>query len=227
MLKKLLLNNKTIPVPVPVRTLGEAVHWIETTLVPEGHTLTRIVLDGRVVSSGLSNQTASGPCIPDNLLKTGLGESSKLEILVDSPSDLAIQALDAVHNLASVILSGLKPAAVTLWQARPNERQTEVETVAADLRLVLDLLGHLAGLVDSAHADAAPLQGIATLMSRVETSLQMAKANSDWKGCARILLNRVEPLLKDLVVEADSMQVRVLATRGGTHPAWAADAGRG
>jgi len=224
MLKKLLLNNRTLPVPVPLRTLAEALSWVESALVPPGHTLTRVVLNGRVICSGL----AEAGSLPLADAGQRLDERTRLEILVDSPVDLSIQALDAIHNLASVVLGTLKPLAVGLWQSKPIDRQPEVETVRGDLRLVLDLMNHLFGLVDAGNADAAALQGIATMLARVETGLQMARANSDWRGVAKILLNRLEPLLKELVVEADSMQVRVLASRpaqGGRTGALAADSG--
>ncbi len=39
----------------------------------------------------------------------------------------------------------------------------------------------------------------------------MAKANSDWKGCAKLLLNRLEPLLKDLTNETESLQIHLMA----------------
>jgi len=208
MLKKILINQKLIPVPVPLKTMREALEWVENTLIRPGQSITRVTLNGRSISGErLENRSASE-------LSSNLDDKSKLEFQVDTPADLAIQTLEAIHNLAAVVLGGLKAQAVTCWQARPNERPPEVETVHGDVVLMLDLLEHLRGLVDESGADMAALSGIATMMNRVEVGIGMAKSNSDWKACARLLLNRLEPLLKDLVAESETLQIKILATRG-------------
>ena len=89
MLKKVIVNNKKVPVPVPVRTIDEALRWIEATLVPAGHTITRVALDDRVLGEHDSDGDLGG--LP-------LNAESKLEVQIDSPVDLAIQTLDAMRN---------------------------------------------------------------------------------------------------------------------------------
>lgn len=208
MLKRVLINNKKVPVPVPVRTLDDALRWVEETLVPAGHTITRIALDDRVLTGSEPDPAVRGD--------TPLGEESRLEIQIDSPAELTIQTLDAIRNLASIILSALKPLAVECWQARGTLRPSELDAATNDAQLLLDLIDHVAGLVDRHHVEAAAIQGIAGVLKRSVVGLNMARANSDWKGSAKILLNKVEPLLKDLVMEAETMHVRIatLATQG-------------
>ena len=218
MLKKVMVNQKLIPVPVPLRTMHEALDWVERTLVKEGQSVTRATLNGKSIS-GERLELRSAP-----ELMTVLDGRSKLEFQVDTPTDLAVQALDAIHNLSAVVLGGLKAQAVQIWQAKPSERPADVETVHGDVMLMLDLLDHLQGLVDEKVADPAPLCGISAMIKRVEIGIGMAKSNSDWKACARLLLNKLEPLLKDLVAESETMQVRILATRG-FHGAFAAEQG--
>jgi len=218
MLKKIMVNQKLIPVPVPLKTMREALDWVERTLIKPGQSITRVTLNGKSLSGErLERRNASE-------LSSSLDDKSKLEFQIDTPTDLAIQTLDAIHNLAAVVLGGLKAQAVSFWQARPNEQPAEVATIHGDIILMLDLLEHLNGLVDTKAADTAALGGIATMMKRIETGIGMAKANSDWKACARLLLNRLEPLLKDLVAESETLQVRILATRG-LHGALAAEQG--
>lgn len=207
MLKRVFINSKKVPVPVPVRTLGEALRWVEETLVPAGHQVTRVALDDRVL--GDAAQSAE-------LEDTLLGPESRLEIQIDSPVDLTVQTLDAMRNLASVILSGLKMLAVECWQAKSSVKPAELDSVSGDLELILDLLDHVAGLVDPRHVESAAIQGIQVMLKRAALGLDMAKSNSDWKACARLLLNRLEPLLKDLVAESETLQLRILTTSGGT-----------
>jgi hypothetical protein len=202
MLKRIIINQKKVPVPVPILTLGEAVRWVEATLVPQGHTITRVALNDRVVG-GEETQAA-----------TRLTVDSKLEIQIDSPVELAVQTLEAVRNLSSVVFSGLKPLAVECWQAKPVVRPNELPSTTNDLSLVLDLIDHIVSLVEPMDIDVAPIQGIALMLKRVSVSLSMASSSSDWKACARLLLNRLEPLLKDLMAESESIQMRVLAHTG-------------
>jgi len=82
MLKKILLNNRLVPVPVPVRTLSQALAWVEANLVPGGSLVTRVVLDRDVIDY---DNAALAP-------KKGqieLTEKSRLEIQMDSPATLA------------------------------------------------------------------------------------------------------------------------------------------
>ncbi len=201
MLKRVFINNKKVPVPVPVRTLDDALRWVEETLVPPGHTITRVALDDQLLTGREPDPAVKGD--------TRLGEESRLEIQIDSPADLTIQTLDAIRNLASVILGGLKALAVDCWQARGSVKPGELNTVVNDSQLLLDLIDHVTGLVDAQHAEAAAIQGLAVLLKRSSVGLTMARANSDWKGAARILLNKVEPLLKDLTAEAETLHVRI------------------
>ncbi len=204
MLKRVIINAKKVPVPVPVKTLADALRWVEETLVPAGHTVTRVALDERVVGDNVTPEQ----------LAAQLTDASKLEIQIDSPVELTVQTIDAMRNLAAVILSGLKVLAVECWQARAQARPSELDSVTNDLELILDLIAHVAGLIDPLHVDAAATQGIAALLKRVLVGLKMAKANSDWKACARLLLNRLEPLMRDLVVEAETLQIRILTQAG-------------
>jgi hypothetical protein len=205
MLKHVLVNSKKVPVPVPVRTMAEALEWLEHTLVPAGHTITRIALDEQLI--GYTAEVAL-------LQSLKLSPSSKLAIQIESPAELTLQTLDATRNLSEVINGGLKALAVACWQVRGSFKPQELETLCNDLQLVTELTEHAASLLDLGSGEAAALQGIAGLVKRTAAALAMAKANSDWKGCARLLLNRLEPLLKELTNEAESQQIHLLGRVG-------------
>ena len=206
MLKKVFINNKKIPVPVPVRTLFEAVTWVESSLVPPGHTITRVALNDKLVSELYGSGTAE----QDILLK----DDAKLEIQIDSPMDLVVQALEAMRNLSSVVMGGLKMLAYQCWKAKNGTRNSELEAVSNDVILVLDLIDHVASLVGPMDLEVAPVQGLGGVLRQISASLSMARANSDLKACAKLLLNRLEPLLKDLIDESETLQLR-LYTHGG------------
>lgn len=205
MLKRVTVNGKRVPVPVPVKTLAEALGWIESTLVLPGHSVTRVTIDDR--------------CLDENDLLSGgrdhmqLHEHTRLEVRIDSPVELAVQTLDAIRNLASAVGVSLKPLAVEMWQARPGYRSPEFDGLMQDLQLMLELIEHVSGLVD-ASVDIAPLQGISLLLKRALVGAQMAKSNSDWKAAAKILLNRIESQLKELISETETLQLRILSTQG-------------
>jgi len=113
--------------------------------------------------------------------------------------------------LASVIYSGLKILAVECWQSKPIDKPRELSGIAGDVELILDLVSHSAGLIDPTTIETAAINGIAVMLKRDSKSLQLAISNSDWKASARILLNRVEPLLNDLISETESLQIKVMA----------------
>jgi hypothetical protein len=210
MLKTLVLNRKTVPVPIPIKTLGEALRWIEAKLVPSGYSITRVVLDGRRVDEAMASEPAD--------MNQVLIPSTRLEVSVESAADLSVQALAAVQNLATVVASGLKAIAVNCWQARPTDKPTDVDTVHKDIDMILDLIAHLESLLDPQAIELAPVQGVSVLLKRASVGLSMARSNSDWKAFARLLLNKLEPLLKDLIAETDSLQLRVLTLQTQASP---------
>ena len=201
MLKKIFINGKKVPVPVPIRSLREALDWVDATLVPAGHMMTRVVLNDMLISDHMDLGAVG---------KVALNDSTKLEVQIDSPAELTTQTLDAMRNLASAISGGLKTLAVACWQTRSNTRPSELDSIADDLILICELLDHVSALVDSTYPELAAIQGIGGLMRRIMAQVAMARANSDWKACAKLLLNKLEPLLHDLSTEAEGLQHRLM-----------------
>jgi len=203
MLKKIQVNGRTVPVPVPVTTLAEALHWIAETLLVQGKIITRAILDGNELED-FSGDHPEFKRIP-------LPSTAVLMVQIDSPIELCIQTLEAIRNLATVVNRGLKLLAVESWQAKPNDKPKDIEGLEKDLGLILGLIDHFSGIVDREHIDFAAIQGIAIMMQQTSVGLQMACSNSDWRSYARLLLNRMEPLIKDLLLESEAVQVRLLA----------------
>ena len=208
MLKKILLNNRHVPVPVPVLTLAQALAWVVSTLVPTGSFITRVTLDRDVIEY-------EGGVLPRKKELLEFTDKSRLEIQMDSPTTLATQTLDTVHSLCSAILGSLKGMAVHAWQSKPGEKLSELSALNDDVTLVVDLIGHVHDLLLDVTAaklvDSAAVAGIGRLMGQNLSAFNLARSQSDWKACAKIMLNRFEPLLKDLLAESETLQIRVLA----------------
>ena len=60
MLKNLRINKKKVPVPVPLKSLNDALDWIQDTLVPPEHLITVIELDGQDIDPELVNESNWG-----------------------------------------------------------------------------------------------------------------------------------------------------------------------
>ena len=209
MLKHVYINGKRIPVPIPVLVLDEALDWVEHTLVPEGHTMTRVTIDGCILGGDLEDNDTTG--------QMPLTPRSRLEVQVDSPTDLAIQTLEAMRNLCSVVGGGLKPLAVACWKTKPVARPLQLDANLSDCELILDLSDHLVGLLDKSAQETAAVQALTGMLNRHLTALRMAIANSDWRGVAKVLLNKIESTMVELENECETLQIRIMAAGNDNH----------
>lgn len=197
MLKKVYLNKKEVPVVVPVRTLSEAVDWLEKEMLPKGHTLTLLELDGKAMD--FDDLSATGSLV--------MTADSHLRVCYDTPMTLVLQTLDAINNLGGVIERRLKAMAVECWQLTPKEKPTELDTIVSDLHLVLQMVYNAKNLVEANSLNLAPILGNAFLLDKNLQMITAAASNADWRKCAHLLLNRLEPILKQLVRETETAQL--------------------
>ncbi len=194
MIKRIFINQRAIPVPVPVLTFSEAMDWVGNTLVPEGHCITRVQLDGELMD--LEN-----PKVPNRSLTA----SSQLNLIVDGPEDLAIQTIDAIKNLVSSIQSVLKPISVGLWTHAGDQYGEDMNNVIFDLRLVSDLFAHASDLMDG----VISYQNASHILGNLNEAVDLCVIHSerkDWRCLAKVLLRNIEPLMLDLSSEAQSFQ---------------------
>lgn len=196
MLKQLHYNRKKIPVPVPIAALGEALQWVEQTLLERDHLLTRVELDGK----DMDIEDALG-----KLAKTVLSPTSKLVIQADSPADLALQTVDALRNATAIIERGIKTIAVAAWQTPPREIPKGLKELQDDLEHNMALLEHALILVRE-FLPSPKLEVIFQRLEELRVALKMAAASSDWKGVARILVNQLEGRLGELNLELGNVQ---------------------
>lgn len=188
MLKTLYLNGKKIPVPIPLLSLGEALTWVEETLLDKNQAITKVTLD----QVCLKDVVAAFP--------TRMEESSRLQIQADSPNGLAAQSIDALRNLLGVMEKHLKHLAVKCWQKLPKETPHELLILQKDYQLAMDLYRHVDGIVPET-CDKSRCDKLISQLTKTKVAMDMAIANSDWKGVARLLLNQMEPDILALVDE--------------------------
>ncbi len=211
MLKRLIINQKTVPVPVPVRTLAEACAWIDEILVPVGETVTSATLDDNDILDIWSSSKV-GSAI-------NLHPTSRLEIRIESPEDLALQSLDAMHSLGGSILRGIKALAVHLWQARQNDIQPELAGVRDDIGLICELMDRINDMGIADKLDLDVIHELEARIQKISVCLDAAMSIGDWKASAQILLRDtstaigLESSLRQLVDESESSHLRLLSLR--------------
>ncbi|MCX6131794.1 MAG: hypothetical protein NTX25_22390 [Proteobacteria bacterium] len=197
MLKKLLLNGKKIPVPIPIFNLSEAIQWVAQHLLRPDHMITRVQLDGRDIELGGENGLKVQPI--------QLNEDSDLRCKIDSPMEICIQTIDALRNLSTAIGRNLKPVAVLLWEFKGSRLPNEAGTVFEDVNLMIELLEHILLLIDR-RVDTVNVNSIRDAIFKARSSMELASAQSDWKGLARVLLKQLEEPILELSNELSSLQ---------------------
>jgi hypothetical protein len=211
MLKKILLNGKKIPVPVPIKTLPEAIAWVQKHLVRPDHLITRLQLDGREMEI----QADGGVVLP----ALALDENSDLRLKIDSPMEICMQTIDALRNLSAVIGRNLKPVAVQLWEHKGHRMPVETRTVLDDVSLLVELFEHVLVLVDR-RVDLSNASSLQSQIGKAHAAIGLAVQQSDWRGLARVLLNQLEaPILEMpavMEIEVDRKVERKMAAAGNT-----------
>jgi hypothetical protein len=197
MLKKLLINGKKIPVPVPIHNLSDAVAWIEKHLLRPDHTITRITLDGRDIDLG-NDDVLRVPAL-------ALTPESDMRCKIDSPMEICIQTIDALRNLSTAIGRNLKPVAVHLWEYKGSRISVEARAVIEDVRLMIELLDHILILIDR-RIDITNVNSMRESIEKAHRAIQVAESHSDWKGLARVLLQQLEQPTLELSHELSSLQ---------------------
>lgn len=197
-LKSIILNGKNIPVPIPLLNLSELVQWVEKTFVSEGSSITRFVIDGQNI---------------EKFSFRAIDNKNRIEIKIDSPSDLAVQALDTIRNFSDVILRGIKQLAVDLWQLEASiKKPAGIVSLKEDCQFISDLTDHSHLLLSDLQFESSSYRELTRQFKESSSQLFFALNHCDWKSSARILLNRLEPILKSLVVECEIIQVKVLSS---------------
>lgn len=183
MLRSILINKKKIPVPVPFKVLDELIDWVQSYIIKPNETITRIKFDGCDIDFGIDDRI----CVPSLSIK----ESSSVDIRIDSPDQVCLQALEALTNLCAILERALKPIAVTCWQGGSRDIPNDLSTLIEDLELINQLIDHLFLWLDHS-IDREALELLNKKIQQEISLLNIAISRSDWRGVARLLLKGVE-----------------------------------
>ena len=191
--------------PVPLLDLRQLLQWISTTLLLPDHVITRVSLDGNDIE--LHEE-------PNRIPATKLLQTSRVEIQVDSPMDLTLQLIDATRNLTTVLLSSLKPMAVSFWgQQTSFKGAAQVDELEQDVQLLIGMIEQMFGLVMQCTSSSFGLQELQIAIQDSMTAMQMASASSDARGVSKLLLHRLEPSLLTLIEVCISAQSQVIQVK--------------
>jgi hypothetical protein len=198
MLKYVIMNQKRIPVPVPLLTIHEAVVFVSDNLLSHEHLITQVRLDGQ----DLNLDDLASEAVDEKL-----SAQSRLEFRVDSPYELVIQSVDALRNLAHVLLAELKTIVVGNWSGvTTSEFKNKNLNFEEDLELLQQMLIQVSALAKSYDLPASISTDLEYQISADMASYRCARAASDRKSLAKILLNNIEPLITNLIQETVTVQ---------------------
>lgn len=209
-LKRLLVNGKKIPVPIPLATVQDAMTWLEEHLLSGEQVITKVVVDQAVLELATGDLTIAIP------------SDSLLSVTVETPGELSYKMVDAVPNLIQLIALDMKPVAVRLWEAAGENVLPEgVLPMIADLHLLADLTDQ-SGELPLAEPVAAELKGWASTLKTTIVDLKKNLADGDLRSAARCLLTEIEPCLTGidscLQGQKDAMEQAQLSAASRTTP---------
>lgn len=188
MLKFAILNQKKVPVPIPIKNLKEALVWVESFLLHPDHTVTKISLDGQNIEFEKKDL---------DLSVVALDNKSVLELRIDSPKEISVQTVDALRNLSVVMEKSLKPMAVKCWQTEGAGEPGDLGTLCDDIDLTLDLLDHVVVLLDQ-RISQANIKIIQKKIYSASIALSTARKELNWKLAAKVILQQLEGAIIDL-----------------------------
>jgi hypothetical protein len=213
MLKRISINQRWLPVPVPLKTLEEVLTWLTDNFIPQGKQLTSVVIDGDDITDSLQDHRFVSRLLID--------QSTVFEVKVESPFELALQGLETAHNLCQAVLRAIKVVAVNLWQSPPNETHPELIQLQEDVECVVEIIDHARGLGIESYVDLAMILDFQNHLKKILLTLSAAESKADWKGCAQILLRDtststgLETSLKQLQENLENAHLRLLTSRSG------------
>jgi hypothetical protein len=199
MLKFIFLRNQKIPVPIPLRDMYSALAWISDAFCSDEQIITRATLDDRDVDLDGA----------EKLKQLVVDADSVVTIQIDEAKDLSLQTLEAVKDFATVVMPRVKQLAVDLYKGPKESMVEEFEEMMLDLDFIFDLRLHINGILDQHHEVMAPFQGLSHVALVVKRDLVRFQSKKMWHEAAISLLGRLEPFLKELIQEIESLQIMV------------------
>lgn len=200
MLKRVTVNQKRVPVPVPVSNAAEILGWLSGGYLRPDECVTRLMIDGV-------------DCLDDDsLTNIPVHEGSIVEVLVDCPSDLLIHTFESTRNLITVVDKKLKPMAVSAWQTSAVFVSRDLQDLLSDLQILEELMEHSLTLLESGSEKDVYSKTVDAFASGLR-SLKKYASIRDGQHFARVLLNEIELNLSKILDIISDMQSVLFSNR--------------
>lgn len=195
MLKECVINNEKIAVPVPILNVGDMIDWADSLGSKYGGVVTKILLDGKDISLK-----------PDRSL--GLGPTSKVVLNIDTPTNLSKEVVAAVISMLEISSIVIKDLAVSTWKTETISLSGR--RIVEDLRMIAELIESISTIseegLDCEFNFSKNVASIRSLQSRLTRTM---KDNSP-KEFSSLLLNDLEPFMKELKLELQDLYVALV-----------------
>jgi hypothetical protein len=182
------INGRRISELGSVGTLAALVARLDSVAAREGKSLTSIVINGLEVD----------PDSAENV-QVKLGATDKVEALMESAHDLALQSLQVAQEMAELLVFDLKVATLNLWDNTRTQAKT-LETLIKDCHLFLSLAARPVELLGkSPHSGEREielcLRELDTIANHIENAVLLA-AHAKQRDACHILVARVIPSIE-------------------------------
>jgi hypothetical protein len=200
MIKEMILNSQKIPVPLPIFTGDDLIDWLQGRMARQGQIITKLVINGQNRTNDLDTP---------KLARLQLSELDIIEVSIDSAADLVLDSMEAIVDFSRLVLQGIKGLAVGLFQYDGKQTPSEVANTVDDLRTMIGLYEHVSQITDISTGEIAAFEGLNRLIRRAFKSFESHISHRQWEDAARVLLNQLEPLIRDLMDETERLHIRL------------------
>lgn len=200
MLRKLILKNREIPIPVPVVTLGDAIRWVEDDLLRKDAVLTSLILEDRELINERYRKSVKD---------MQLNASSRLRINIDTPKDLSSQSLDVVCDLSYGLTLRIRNLEPSLWKELNEYKKSEMQEFYADLELLKELMNHINALHEDSDLVYDSINRSYHSIDREKNRFELSLMH---ENCVDLVssLQSLEVQLKELAKEVELLQIKIL-----------------
>ncbi len=194
MLKECVINNERITVPVPILNVGDMIDWADSLGSEYGGVVTKIVLDGKDISLK-----------PDRT--QDLNPNSSVVLSIDTPTNLSRDVVTAVISMLEISSIVIKDLAVSTW--KNDMISLSGRKIVEDLKMVKELIESISSLdMSKIEFDfMKQITGLSNMQSRLTRSL---KENNP-KEFSSLLLNELDPFLKNLKLDLQDLYVDLVS----------------
>jgi hypothetical protein len=207
MLKSLIINQASLPIPVPVLTGSDLLGWLIDSMLPQGKSITSLIVEGEQWIDKIESTEFE---------KLTLMPLMKVEVLFEAGFDLTLRSMEVTHNLCRGMLSVIKVIAVNLWQSATEDDQSEFLEFLNDLELLDELMLNIDSLATPFELDLSGIYHWRSHLKVMRLRLHNFSREKHWQSCAKLLLRdesdclAIETSLKKLFQDLEFVHLELL-----------------